>query len=172
MVQHGTYYDPNIGLVLQNYIENKAIYYGHGNYNEEGFAFMDKGLQITLDTFKKSLQHPGLKVIYGTDATAGADGLNYEEFIIRVTEGGQKPMDALISATSLSARSLNLQDEIGTLAPGLQADIVAFDGDPLKDATAARKCIFVMKGGTVFENLPRGSKSGQRLKVAAPGLDQ
>lgn len=170
MVQHGTYYDPNIGLVLQNYIENKDRYFGIGNYNAEGFDFMQKGIQITLDTFKKALRHKGLKIIYGTDATAGADGRNYEEFITRVTDGGQKPMDALISATSLSARSLNLQNEIGTLAPGLEADIVGFDGDPLKVPAAARKCIFVMKGGEVFENLPRGSKSGKRLPLAAKGL--
>ncbi|HEV2387635.1 MAG TPA: amidohydrolase family protein [Candidatus Acidoferrales bacterium] len=170
MAQRGTYYDPNIGLVLQNYLENKDRYFGVGNYNAEGFAFMQKGIQITLDTFKKALRHKGLKIVYGTDATAGADGRNYEEFITRVQDGGQNPMDALVSATSLSARSLNLQNEIGTLAPGMQADIAGFDGDPLKDATAARKCIFVMKGGEVFENLPRGSKSGKRLTLAAKGL--
>jgi imidazolonepropionase-like amidohydrolase len=162
MVQHGTYYDPNIGLVLQNYLENKAKYLGIGNYNEEGFAFMEKGVQIVLDTFKKALKHPGLKIIYGTDAVAGAHGRNYEEYIVRVRDGGQNPMDALISATSLSAQSLNLGDQIGTIAPGMQADIVAFDGNPLQDVTAARRAVFVMKAGQVVENLAHNAKRGEK----------
>ncbi len=91
MAQRGTYYDPNIGLVLQNYIENKSKFMGIGNYNEEGFAFMQKGLQITLDTFKRALKHKDLKIVYGTDAVAGAHGRNYEEYIVRVRDGGQNP---------------------------------------------------------------------------------
>ena len=159
MAQHGTYYDPNIGLVLQNYLENKPKYFGIGNYNEEGFAFMEKGVAIVRDTFKKSLTHKNLKIIYGTDATAGAHGQNYREFIVRVRDGGQDPMAALVSATSLSAESLNMGDQIGSIAPGMQADIVAFDGNPLQDATAAGRAVFVMKGGKIYENLARGSKS-------------
>ena len=159
MAQHGTYYDPNIGLVLQNYLETKPKYFGIGNYNEEGFAFMEKGVAIVRDTFKKSLTHKNLKIIYGTDANAGAHGQNYREFIVRVRDGGQDPMAALISATSLSAESLNMGNQIGSIAPGMQADIVAFDGNPLQDATAAGRAVFVMKGGKVYENLARGSKS-------------
>jgi imidazolonepropionase-like amidohydrolase len=152
MAQHGTYYDPNIGLVLQNYLENKSKFLGSGNYNEEGFAFMEKGLAITRDTFKKALTHKNLKIVYGTDAVAGAHGRNYEEFIVRVRDGGQDPMAAIESATSISAESMNMQDQIGSIAPGLQADIIAFDGNPLTDVTAVRRVVFVMKGGTVYEN--------------------
>jgi imidazolonepropionase-like amidohydrolase len=155
MAERGTYYDPNIGLVLQNYLENKPKFLGSGNYNEEGFAFMEKGLTITRDTFKKALTHKNLKIVYGTDAVAGAHGRNYEEFIVRVRDGGQDPMAALESATSISAQSMNLQDQIGSLAPGLQADIIAFDGNPLQDVNAVRRVVFVMKGGTVFENRHR-----------------
>ena len=159
MAQHGTYYDPNIGLVLQNYLETKPKYFGIGNYNEEGFAFMEKGVAIVRDTFKKALTHKNLKIIYGTDANAGAHGQNYREFIVRVRDGGQDPMAALVSATSLSAESLNMGNQIGSIAPGMQADIVAFDGNPLQDVTAAGRAVFVMKGGKVCENLARGSKS-------------
>ncbi len=159
MVQHGTYYDPNVGLVLQNYFDNKSKYLGIGNYNEEGFAFMQKGIQIVLDTFKKSLTHKGLKIIYGTDANAGAHGRNYEEFVRRVQAGGQDAMAGIISATSLSAESLGLQNQIGAIAPGMEADIIATDGNPLQDATAVRRVLFVMKGGRVYENLARASKA-------------
>jgi len=158
MVQHGTYYDPNIGLVLQNYFDNKAKYLGIDNYNEQGFAFMQKGIQIVLDTFKKSLTHRGLKIVYGTDANAGAHGRNYEEFVRRVREGGQDPMEAIVSATSLSAESLGLEKQIGTIAPGMEADVIATDGNPLKDITAVRRVVFVMKSGKVLENLALGSK--------------
>jgi imidazolonepropionase-like amidohydrolase len=152
MEERGTYYDPNIGLVLQNYLENKPKFLGSGNYTEEGFAFMEKGVSIVRDTFKKALTHKRLKIVYGTDAVAGAHGRNYEEFIVRVRDGGQNPMAALESATSISAESLNLGDQIGSLAPGMQADIVGFDGDPLQDVSAARRAVFVMKGGKIYKN--------------------
>ena len=152
MAQRGTYYDPNIGLVLQNYLANKEKFLGIGNYNEQGFAFMEKGEAIVLNTFKKALKHKNLKIIYGTDAVAGAHGHNAEEFVVRVRDGGQDPMAALISATSLSAESLNLGNEVGSIAPGMDADIIAFDGNPLQDVTAARRVVFVMKGGKIFVN--------------------
>lgn len=159
MAQHGTYYDPNIGLVLQNYLENKEKFLGIGNYNEQGFAFMEKGTVIVLDTFKKALKHKDLKIVYGTDAVAGAHGRNYEEFVVRVRDGGQDPMAAIMSATSISAESLGLKDKIGAIAPGMDADIIAMDGDPLGDPTAARRAVFVMKGGKVYENLAPGANA-------------
>jgi imidazolonepropionase-like amidohydrolase len=62
-------------------------------------------------------------------------------------------MLSFVSMTSLSAKSLRLEKEIGTLAPGMQADIVAMDGNPLTDPTAVRRVLFVMKGGKIFKNL-------------------
>lgn len=158
MAQRGTYYDPNIGLVLQNYLENKSKFFGIGNYNEEGFAFMEKGIAITRETFQKALKHKKLKIVFGTDATAGGNGHNYEEFIVRVRDGGQDPMAAMVSATSLAAESLKMQDRIGSLTSGMQADIIGIDGNPLQDITSVGRVVFVMKGGRVYENLARGAK--------------
>lgn len=157
MAEHGTYFDPNIGLVKQNYLENRARYQGIGNYNDEGFAAMEKAIPVDVAMFKRALAVKGLKIVFGTDAVAGAHGRNAEETIYRVQKGGQQPMAAIIATTSLAAESLNLQDQIGALAPGLQADIIATDGDPLKDITALRRVQFVMKGGRVVKNLPIGS---------------
>src|SRR5260370_7735900 len=112
MAQHGTYYDPNIGLVLQNYLENKEKFLGIGNYNEQGFAFMEKGKAIVLETFKRALKHKDLRIIYGTDAVAGAHGRNFEEFIVRVRDGGQDPMAAIGSATSLPPESFGPSTKI------------------------------------------------------------
>jgi imidazolonepropionase-like amidohydrolase len=153
MVKNGTYFDPNIGLVLQNYIANKEKYIGIGNYNDEGFADMVKGEAIVLAGFKRALKIPGLQIVYGTDAVAGAHGRNGEEYIARIQQGGQDPMAALISATSLSAKSLGLGDQVGKIAPGMQADIIAMDGNPLTDPTSVRRVEFVMKGGTIFKNV-------------------
>ncbi|MGI8508209.1 MAG: amidohydrolase family protein [Gemmatimonadaceae bacterium] len=153
MAERGTFYDPNIGLVLQNYLLNKDKFMGIGNYNAEGFAFMEKGEAITLATFKRALKIKGLKIDYGTDAVAGAHGRNGEEYIARVQHGGEDPMAGIVSATYVSAQSMGMQDQIGSISPGLQADIIAMDGDPLKDATSIQRVVFVMKGGTVFKNL-------------------
>jgi len=144
-----TYFDPNIGLVLQNYIENKDRFMGNGNYNEEGFAFMEKAVPTLGPIFAKGLK-AGLKMPIGTDAVAGAHGQNARESIARVA-AGQKPMDAIVGATSLAAESLRLGDTIGSLAVGFEADIIAVSGDPTKDINALRKVVFVMKGGKVYK---------------------
>jgi imidazolonepropionase-like amidohydrolase len=152
MANHGVYFDPNIGLVLQNYLENRAKYQGIGNYNDEGFAAMEKAIPLNYEMFKKALATPNLKIVYGTDAVAGAHGRNIEEAVVRVQKGGQKPMDAIVSLTSLSAESLGMKETIGAVAPGLEADLVAVDGDPIADITALRKVVFVMRGGTVYRS--------------------
>ena len=152
MAQHGTYFDPNVGLVLQNYLENKSKFLGIGNYTEEGFAYMEKAVPILRDTFRRALRVPKLKIVYGTDAVAGAHGRNIEEAIVRVRDGGQPPMDAIVSLTSLSAESLRMQSSIGAVAAGMHADLVAIDGDPIADITALRRVVFVMKDGHVYKN--------------------
>ncbi len=152
MAQHGTYYDPNFGLLLHNYIENKDKFLGIGNFNAQGFEYMEKGIPIGIDTFKRALTRK-IKIIFGTDVGAGGLGRNFEEFIYRVRDGGQSPMEAIISATSRAAESIRMQDKIGTLAPGMEADIVAVDGNPLNDSTAFRRVVFVMKAGKVYKNV-------------------
>ena len=158
LAERGTYFDPQAGLVMQNYLDNKSHYVGIGNYTEAAFEIMKKVLPEFQELFRRAIATPGLKVVFGTDAVAGAHGRNAEEFLYRVQTCGQKPMAALVSANSLGAEAVGLQDRIGTIAPGLEADIIALDGEPLKDITAVRRVVFVMKGGKVFENLPAGHK--------------
>jgi imidazolonepropionase-like amidohydrolase len=155
MQQHGTYFEPNIGLVSQNYLENKARYLGIGNFNEEGFAFTEKGIPMKREMFKRALTVSGLKLLMGTDAGAGAHGRSAEEIVYRVQVAGQPARDALVDATSHNAMSLGLADRIGALAPGLDADLIAVDGDPLADITALRRVVFVMRRGIVYKNVAR-----------------
>jgi imidazolonepropionase-like amidohydrolase len=165
MAAKGVYFDPNVGVVLQNYLTNKAHYLGIGNYNEEGFTYMEKGLALNAAMIKRAVGTRNLMMVLGTDAVAGAHGHNADEIVERVRQGNQKPMDALVSATSLSAKSLNLEKSIGTLAAGYEADLIAIDGDPTADITAVTRVAFVMKGGKVYKNVSAGSA---RVSRSAP----
>ena len=155
MAEKGTYLDPQAGLIIENYLRNKQRYLGTPGYTEEGFAAMEKILPMNHDLVKRASRIPNLKVVFGTDAVAGAHGHNAEEFIDRVRDAGVDPLTAMISANSLGAEALGLGNEIGTIANGFQADIIALDGDPLTDITAVRRVMFVMKGGVVYKNTAR-----------------
>ena len=155
MAARGTYLDPQAGLVIENYLLNKEKYLGTPGYTAEGFAAMERVLSLNHELVQRATRIPGLRVVFGTDAVAGAHGRNAEEFIDRVRDCGVDPMVAMVSANSLGAEALGLSDQIGSIAPGLQADIIALDGDPLKDITAVRRVVFVMKGGIVYKNVAR-----------------
>jgi imidazolonepropionase-like amidohydrolase len=150
MAKRGTYFDPQAGLVLHNYLDNREHFEGTSNFNEAGFKSMKEKLPLDISLFKAALATPGLKIVFGTDAVAGAHGRNAEEFIDRVNVG-QQPMAAMVSAQSLAATSLNMQDQIGAIAPNMQADIIAVEGDPVKDITAVRHVTFVMKNGAIYK---------------------
>jgi imidazolonepropionase-like amidohydrolase len=149
LAARGVWFDPNIGLVTQNYLENKARFLGIGNYSEEGFVAMEKALGLKDAMFSAALKTQGLKMVMGTDAVAGGHGQNMRETIERV-KSGMAPMDAIVAMTSAAAASMNLEAEIGAIAPGLQADIVAVEGNPLQDITALQRVRFVMRGGKVY----------------------
>jgi imidazolonepropionase-like amidohydrolase len=153
MAERGTYLDPQAGLVIENYLLNKEKYLGTPGYTAEGFAAMEKVLSLNHELVQRASKIPGLKIVFGTDAVAGAHGRNAEEFIDRVRDAGVDPMTAMVSANSLAAEALGMADQIGSITSGLQADIIALDGDPLKDITAVRRVVFVMKGGVVYKNM-------------------
>ncbi|MEX2283266.1 MAG: amidohydrolase family protein [Gemmatimonadota bacterium] len=150
----GTFYDPNIGLVLQNYLDNRQKFLGIGNYTDEGFAHMERAVPRALDTFQRALKRKNLRIVFGTDAVAGAHGRNFEEIIYRVQKGGQPASAAIVSVTSLAAQSLGIQDSIGTIAPGYIADIIATVGNPTQDITTLRRVVFVMKEGKPIVSAP------------------
>jgi len=152
MAEKGVYFDPQAGLVFHNYFDNKAKFLGIGNYNEEGFAAMEKAVPLAIDVVHRASQTPGLKMVFGTDAVAGAHGHNAEEFIYRVRDAKQPAMEAMVSANSLGAQAIGLGDKIGAIAVGMDADIIAIDGNPLDDITAVRRVVIVMKGGRIYKN--------------------
>jgi imidazolonepropionase-like amidohydrolase len=145
LAERGTYLDPQAGLIIENYLANKERYLGTPGYTAEGFAAME--------LVRRASKTRGLKIVFGTDAVAGAHGRNAEEFIDRVRDCGVEPMAAMVSANSLGAEALGLGERLGSIAPGFEADIIALDGDPLKEITAVRRVVFVMKGGVVYKNV-------------------
>ena len=152
MAARGTYFDPQCSLVFRNYLDNRVKYDGIGNYNAEGFASMEKALPLAVATIQKANATPKLKVLYGTDAVAGAHGRNAEDFLCRVQQAREPAMQVITSATSLNAESMGLGTSIGSIATGYEADIIAVDGNPLTDITVIRRVSFVMKGGRVVRN--------------------
>ena len=147
----GAYLSPQVGLVVQNYIENQERYLGVGNYTEEGMRTMERDMPLDFEVCRLAATLPNARLVFSTDATAGAHGRNAEEFLGRVTHCGQTPNQALMSAHKVAAEALDMASRIGRLAPGFEADIIALDGDPLEDITAVRRVAFVMRGGIVYK---------------------
>ena len=158
MVEKGTYLSAQCGLIFRNYLENRKKYEGIGNYNAEGFAAMEKAMPLGIAAIRKALATPGLAMVFGTDAVAGAHGRNAEDLICRVKEAGQPVQAALASATSTAARSMGLADSVGSIRAGMQADLAAVPGDLEKDVGLLRRVHFVMKGGRVFRNDGAGAR--------------
>lgn len=154
LAERDLYYDPHIHLIFENYFINQDRYLGIGNYTEEGFRQMRAAVPTALGVFREALQVEGLDIVFGTDAVAGAHGRNWTELAYRVREGGQDPMAAIISATSLAAESLELDERVGAIAPGLEADVIAVAGDPLADIGVLEDVVFVMRGGVVYRHRP------------------
>lgn len=148
MAGAGVYFDPNIGLVLQNYLEHRPAFLGAPGYTDERFRGMEVIVPTLGPLFSRALG-ARLKMPLGSDAVAGAHGRNAREIVARVRTGGQRPGDAIVGATSLAAASLGLADTIGTLAPGWKADVIVVAGDPLRDIRAVETVLFVMKAGRV-----------------------
>jgi imidazolonepropionase-like amidohydrolase len=159
LAERGTYFDPQCELVFRNYLDNKQWFEGIGNYNAAGFAAMERVVPQRKLLGQRWLATPRLKVVYGTDAVAGAHGRNAQDLVCRVQTVGQPAAAAIVSATSLSAEALGMGARIGAIAPGMQADLIAVDGNPLEDITALQRVVFVMKGGRVYKNVAATAQS-------------
>ena len=102
------------------------------------------------DTFGAAYK-AGVKIAFGTDAGVSPHGANGKEFRF-MAEAGMPIMETIQAATVNAAKLLRVEDELGQVAPGFHADIVAFDNNPLEDVTVLERPNFVMKAGSVFRN--------------------
>ena len=146
MKERGTYYVPTISA--GEFVAEKATVDGY--YPEIVRPKAAKiGPQIK-NTFQKAHQ-AGVKIAFGTDSGVSYHGENAKEFLYMV-EGGMAPMAAIQSATKVAAELLGIEDALGTIEVGKTADIIAVKGDPIKDISALRDVVFVMKNGVVYKN--------------------
>ena len=110
--------------------------------------------KAVMPAARKNVAHAfasGVKVAFGTDAAVYPHGLNAHEFAVMV-KLGLGPLQAIQAATVNDADLLGWSDKVGTIEPGKWADIIAVDGDPVKDVTTLEHVKFVMKGGEVVKN--------------------
>lgn len=146
MIQKGTYYVPTISA--GKFVVEKA--------QIPGFfppVVVPKALEVgpqIQETFARAYKK-GVKIVFGTDAGVFPHGDNGKEFGFMV-EAGMTPMESIKSATMTAAELLRITDDYGSLAAGKMADIVAVDGDPIKDISVMENVTFVMKGGKVFKD--------------------
>jgi imidazolonepropionase-like amidohydrolase len=141
MAKQGTWYCPTL-----------AVYYTDWAPEDTPGGKRDRARAALHETsFKKALA-ARIKIVFGTDI----GGIPWDQPIAqefpKMVEFGMLPADAIKSATSRAAEMLDMKGEIGVLAAGAYADVVAVPGDPLKDITALGHVRFVMHDGAVFKN--------------------
>lgn len=145
MKEHGTYLVP-------------TLYLGDWMIDNAGLTRLPPPLlakaQEVIPAARKNIAHAfssGVKVAFGTDAAVYPHGMNAHEFAVMVRLG-LTPLQSIQAATVNAADLLGWSGKVGTLEPGAWADIVAVDGDPIKDVTTLERVKFVMKGGEVVKN--------------------
>jgi imidazolonepropionase-like amidohydrolase len=145
MKKNGTYLVPTL------YLGDWFLENAEKNHVPEFYLAKAKAV---MPVARKNIAHAfasGVKVAFGTDAAVYPHGLNAHEFAVMV-KLGLTPLQAIQAATVNAADLLGWQGKVGSLDPGAWADIVAVDGDPLKDVTTLERLKFVMKGGEVVRN--------------------
>src|SRR5438309_3058036 len=144
MASKGIYYVPTI-LVGEYVAQGRAA---------EGATVWPQMLKIHEDTFRRALK-AGVKIAFGTDVGGFDWGIDPAVEFPYMVKYGMTPIQALRSATSSAADLLGMQNDVGSIAVGKYADIVAVKGDPLADISLLQKIDFVMKGGEVHKSAAR-----------------
>jgi len=141
MVRQGTWLCPTL----------TAYYYYWSPENTPAGQRDRKRVALHVTSFQKAL-HAGVKIAFGTDVGGFSWSEPIAQEFARMVEMGMSPMDAIRSATSRAAEMLGMQGELGVIAPGAYADLIAVAGDPLKDVNELRRVRFVMKNGSLFKD--------------------
>ncbi len=143
MVEHGTWLVPTLmaGFMVGSDSGSARLPAWAASKGRAAWAAMQRGIRIATAG--------GVRIALGTDAGVFPHGLNGREFELLVTYGGLTPMQAIVAGTLSSATLLGMEHDVGTVEAGRFADLVAVDGDPLRDISLLRRPVFVMKGGEV-----------------------
>ena len=134
--EHGTYWVPTLTVYTTGLADDKT-------------DFTRRIVEKHKQSFQKALAR-GVKIVFGTDAGAFEHGTQAIEFA-RMVEYGMKPLESIRAATTVAAELLRMEGQIGTLAHGSYADLIAVEGNPLEDPKALQRVRFVMKSGVVVK---------------------
>lgn len=145
MLEHGTWYVPT--LMAGDWVTQKAAV--EGFFPDMVRTKAAKIGPLIQDTFYRA-HKKGVKIAFGTDTGVSRHGDNAKEFSLMV-QGGMNPADAIRAATLNAAQLLKVEDQLGSIAAGKWADMIAVVGNPLEDITALERVRFVMKGGEVYK---------------------
>jgi imidazolonepropionase-like amidohydrolase len=155
-IEHGSFADKESfrlfrktgAYLVPTLIAGETVYQVASNTDMLPPAMKEKALQVApiMVATTQAAHEAGVKIAFGTDTAVGPHGSNPREFLM-LARAGLTPMESLVAATVNAADLLGLQDEIGTLEAGKQADIIATDSNPLKDIGAMLDIDFVMKTG-------------------------
>jgi imidazolonepropionase-like amidohydrolase len=152
MKKKGTYLVPTL------YLEDWMLAYGNLP------PFYRQKMKDVIGVAKKNIRHAyesGVKIAMGTDAAVYPHGLNAHEIEVYVRDLGMPPMEAIQTATVNAADLMGWTDRTGSLDAGKWADVIAVDGDPLKDVKLLQNVQFVMKAGVVYRGQGAGQGAGQ-----------
>jgi len=144
LVEKQVVYVPNLYLA-EYYLANGQKFH----FNEEQLRYTRDFMKPRAEAFAKAVKK-GARIVFGTDAAAGMPGHTAPEFERRVALG-MPPRQAIVHATSTPAKALGMGDKIGDLKPGMFADIIAVEGNPLEDIKALGHVAFVMKEGKIYK---------------------
>ncbi len=136
MVKHGTWWCPTLSVYIPG-------------SKEEDTELRRRIVAHHKEVFQKALKM-GVKIAFGTDAGAFEHGTQARE-LLRMVDYGMSPLEAIRSATVRGAALLRMEKEIGTVEAGKAADVIAVEGDPLKDIAVLTRTAFVMKGGQIYK---------------------
>ena len=169
-IEHGQLFDDEIVALLVDkgvfWCPTMYLYFAEPGLERFGRVFMDAIRARHKKSFQAALK-AGVKIAFGTDAGGFDAGANAREFEVMV-DYGMTPLDAVRSATIRGAELLRKENDLGAVAPGRLADIIAVDGDPLKDIAALQRVQLVMKGGTVLKNEVAVSTSSASTRTRSP----
>jgi len=145
MKKHGTYFVPTAYLIdwMQQYGNLSPLY----AQKMKDVSAVEKANAI------KAIK-AGVKVALGTDASVYPHGLNAHEIDVYVNQFGMTPLQGIQTGTLNAADLMGWTDKVGSIAPGKWADIIAVDGDPLKDVRILQHVAFVMKSGLIYKQEP------------------
>lgn len=138
MAEKGTFWSPTM-----------TVYLPDEDDNPEDAAFRRRIGELHRDTFRRAMKR-GVKIAFGTDAGSLPHGEGWRE-LVRMAEYGMPAIDVIRSATRVGAELLRKEDELGRIAPGYLADLIAVSGRPDQDITALRNVTFVMVDGKVVK---------------------